>query len=177
MLRARLVMLHCWIVIAALGAVLRVMGCTPHPVVAVPAPSEPSVATDSVSYGIRDTADHLVLTIGTTVTNHTESTVYFDTFCNGKLEKRTHEGWRLAFSLTCRLGSDASALVPLSRGSSYTHTYRVWANITGGNPRFEVDPISGTYRLVYRLYTGAEGNRSQLLPEEERASNTFTLRE
>lgn len=162
---------------ATLIVVFILAGCSKSTAIAALPRRGPTIVTDSVAYGLRDTAGHLLVTVGTTITNHSGSTVYFDTFCNGILGKQVRENWRLAFTLICRLGSDTSALVPIVSGGSYRHAYRVWATNTGGNPRFEVEPIPGTYRLVYRIYSGAEGDRSQLLPEEERASNRFTLRE
>ena len=136
----------------------------------------PTVVTDSLSYGLRDSANVFRVNIGTTIANRGKNVIYFDTGCgNGRLDKRISEDWREAYAVACPLGSDQSSLVALAPGESHHHTYRVWANRSDGNPHFEVDTVPGAYRLVYRIYSGVNGERSQLLPEDERTSNQFTL--
>lgn len=151
-------------------------GCIQHTTGAAAPRQGPTVVTDSLSYGLRDSANYLRVDIGATIANRSKNVIYFDTGCgNGWLDKRTGEGWRQAYALACPLGSDQTRLVALAPGESHSDTYRVWANRSDGNPRFEVDTIPGTYRIVYRIYSGADGERSHLLPEDERASNQFTL--
>lgn len=136
-----------------------------------------SIVTDSLSYGLRYTTDLIRVDIGATITNRTEDVVYFDTFCNGQLDKLLNEGWHSAYSRSCRLGSGSAEVVAIAPGHSYQTRFPVSASRLGDNPRFKVDSIPGVYRLVYHIYSGIECERSQLLPEDERASNRFTLRE
>jgi hypothetical protein len=159
------------------SSILLVMtGCTQRTRGAAAPESGPTVLTDSLSYGLRDSAGHFRVDIGATIANRSKNVIYFDTSCgNGRLDKRIGGGWRQAYAMACPLESDLSILVALAPGESQWHTYRVWANRSDGNPRFEVDTIPGVYRIVYRIYSGADAERSQLLPEDERASNQFTL--
>ena len=133
------------------------------------------VVTDSLSYGLRDSANYFRVNIGATITNRGRSTVYFDTFCNGQLDRLANDRWHRAYTMVCPLGDDQVGLVAIAPGESHSDTYHVRANRSDGYPRFEVDTIPGAYRLVYRIHSAVNGERSQLLPEDERASNQFTL--
>jgi aryl-alcohol dehydrogenase-like predicted oxidoreductase len=152
---------------------------------APPPPAEtPLIATDSANYRARRSGDGIELDIVATLTNRTADTVYLHP-CgrsqpNFLLEKWDGSEWRPAYATPCPaiLMLDPPRVAP---GATRTDTARVRAS-TAANaaPRFELDPLAGTYRLVYMQAYGSwhvnEGP-GELLPLEKRVSAAFRIEE
>lgn len=152
---------------------------------AAPSPSSPFITTDQRSYRPRRTAEALELDIVTTFTNRTTDTVRLHPCGRSSqpafsLEKWVDGAWRPAYAQACAaiLMLDPPKVAP---GASRTDTARVRAMLrANAMPRFETDPIAGEYRLVYAQAYGSwhpnEGG-GELLPLEQRVSNTFRIDE
>ena len=150
-----------------------------------PSPSSPLITTDAESYRTRRTAEALELDIVTTFTNRTGDTVRLHP-CGStsqpafSLEKWVDGAWTPAWSQACPaiLMLDPPKVAP---GASRTDTARVRAMLApNAMPRFEVDPIAGSYRVVYaQAYRSWRPNEGpgELLPLEQRVSNTFRIEE
>jgi hypothetical protein len=151
------------------------------------APSPPStlITTDQQSYRPRRTPEALEIDIVTTFTNRTSDTVRLHP-CGStsqpsfSLEKWVDGVWTPAYSQACPaiLMLDPPKVAP---GASRTDTARVRAMLAANAmPRFEVDPVAGEYRVVYAQAYGSwrpnEGP-GELLPLEQRVSNTFRIEE
>jgi hypothetical protein len=150
-----------------------------------PSPTSPLVTTDQQSYRLRRTTEALELDIVTTFTNRTSAPVRLHP-CGPSsqpsfyLEKWVDGAWKSAWGQAC------PAILMLdppqvARGASRTDTARVRAML-GANamPHFQVEPISGSYRLVYaQAYRSWRPNEGpgELLPLEQRVSNTFRIEE
>jgi hypothetical protein len=150
-----------------------------------PSPASPFVTTDQQSYRPRRTADGIELDIVTTFTNRTSDTVRLHPCGTSSqpsfsLEKWVDGAWKPAYGQACAaiLMLDPPKVAP---GASRTDTARVRA-MTAANamPRFEQEPIAGSYRVVYaQVYRGWRPNEGvgELLPLEQRVSNTFRIEE
>ena len=150
-----------------------------------PTPATVSITTDRESYRARRTADAIELDIVTTFTNRTSDTVRLHPCGSSSqpafvLEKWTDGAWKPAFSQACPaiLMLDPPKVAP---GASRTDTARVRAMLAPNTmPRFEAEPIAGSYRVVYAQAYGSwrpnEG-AGELLPVEQRVSNTFRIEE
>ena len=150
-----------------------------------PSPSSPLVTTDRQSYRPRRTADALEIDIVTTFTNRTSDTVRLhpcgpSSQPSFSLEKWVDGAWKPAWGQACPaiLMLDPPKVAP---GASRTDTARVRAMLApNAMPRFEVDPIGGSYRVVYaQAYRSWRPNEGpgELLPLEQRVSNTFRIEE
>lgn len=150
-----------------------------------PAPSEaPLVTTDRDSYTVRRSQDAIVLDIVSTFTNSTADTVYLHPCGRSQpsfyLEKWVSNAWRAAYSPPCPmiLMLDPPRVAP---GASRTDTARVRASLAPNTaPRFEMDPASGTYRLIYaQAYQSWQTNQGpgELLPLAKRVSAAFQIEE
>jgi hypothetical protein len=150
------------------------------------APSTESsmIRTDRESYRLRRTAEALEVDIVTTFTNHTNDTVRLHPCGQSQpafiLEKWVNGGWQPAYNQVCpaMLMLDPPSVPP---HGSRTDTARVRAMLAANAaPRFEAEPLAGSYRLVYaqayRTWRPNEGP-GELLPLEQRVSNTFRLEE
>lgn len=152
---------------------------------AAPSPATPLITTDQQSYRPRRTADALELDIATTFTNRTSDTVRLHPCGSSSqpsfsLEKWADGVWKPAYGQACPaiLMLDPPKVAP---GASRTDTARVRAMLAANAmPRFEADPIAGEYRVVYAQAYGSwrpnEGP-GELLPLEQRVSNTFRIDE
>lgn len=172
-----------WILAAACSA-SREEPSDETPVGAVaPSPMSTLVTTDQQSYRPRRTAVAVELDIVTTFTNRTGEPVRLHP-CGPtsqpafSLEKWVDGAWKPAWGQACPaiLMLDPPEVAP---GASRTDTARVRAML-GPNamPRFEVEPIAGSYRVVYaQVYRGWRPNEGvgELLPLEQRVSNTFRI--
>ena len=150
---------------------------------AAPSPASPLITTDRQSYRPRRTAEALELDIVTTFTNRTSDTVRLHP-CGStsqpsfSLEKWVDGAWKPAWGQACPaiLMLDPPKVAP---GASRTDTARVRAMLAANAmPRFEVDPIAGSYRIVYAQAYGswrANEGPGELLPLEQRVSNTFRI--
>jgi hypothetical protein len=152
-----------------------------------PPPSSMStfITTDRESYRVRRTAEAIEIDIVTTFTNHTSDTVRLHP-CGPQsqpafmLEKWVDGAWTPAYNQACPaiLMLDPPRVAPHAQR---TDTARVRAMLApNAMPRFEAEPIAGSYRVVYvqayRSWSPNEGP-GELLPLEQRVSNTFRIDE
>lgn len=149
-----------------------------------PSPATTLITTDRESYRVRRTADAVELDIVTTFTNRTSDTVRLHPCGTSQpsfvLEKSIGGAWTPAYRQACTmmLMLDPPKVAP---GASRTDTARVRAMLApNAMPRFEAEPIAGRYRVVYaqayRTWIPNEGP-GELLPLEQRVSNTFVIEE
>jgi hypothetical protein len=151
---------------------------------APPPATSPLITTDRESYRVRRTADAIELDIVTTFTNHTSDTVRLHPCGQSQpafaLEKWVDGAWRPAYSQACPaiLMLDPPRVAPHAQR---TDTARVRAMLAPNTmPRFEAEPIAGSYRVVYtQTYRSWRPNEGpgELLPLEQRVSATFRLEE
>jgi hypothetical protein len=149
-----------------------------------PSAESPMITTDRQSYQVRRTADAIEVDIVTTFTNHTNDTVRLHPCGQSQpsftLEKWVDGAWRPAYNQMCpaMLSLDPPRVEP---HAARTDTARVRAMLAANAaPRFETEPIAGTYRLVYaQAYRTWRANvgPGELLPLEQRVSNSFRLEE
>jgi len=148
-----------------------------------PSPSSPLITTDRESYRPRHSSEALELDIVTTFTNRTSDTVWLHPCGSSSqpsfsLEKWVDGAWKPAWGQPCPaiLMLDPPKVAP---GASRTDTAKVRAMLAGNAmPRFEIDPIAGSYRVVYaQAYRSWRPNEGpgELLPLEQRVSNTFRI--
>ncbi len=150
-----------------------------------PAPAQdPLVTTDQRTFRARRTGDAIGLDIVATFTNRTGDTVYLHPCGQVQpsffLEKWVDGAWKPAYSPPCPaiLMLDPPRVAP---GASRTDTAHVRASTAANSfPRFELDSLAGSYRLVYAQAYGSwrpnEGP-GELLPLERRASAPFRIEE
>jgi hypothetical protein len=151
---------------------------------APPPPTSPLITTDRESYRARRTADAIEVDIVTTFTNRTSDTVRLHPCGTSQpsfvLEKWIDGAWRPAYNQACPaiLMLDPPSVAP---SASRTDTARVRAMLAANAmPRFETEPIAGSYRVVYvQAYRSWRPNEGpgELLPLEQRVSNTFRIEE
>jgi hypothetical protein len=151
---------------------------------APPSPPSTMITTDRESYRVRRTTEALEIDIVTTFTNRTSDTVRLHPCGSSQpsftLEKWTGGVWTPAYSQACPaiLMLDPPQVAP---GASRTDTARVRAMLAANAmPRFETEPIAGSYRVVYaQAYRSWRPNEGpgELLPLEQRVSNTFRIEE
>ena len=147
-----------------------------------PSATSPVITTDRESYRVRRTAEAIEVDIVTTFTNRTSDTIRLHPCGTSQpsfvLEKWTDGAWKPAYSQACpaMLMLDPPKVAP---GASRTDTARVRGMLAPNTmPRFEAEPIAGSYRVVYaqayRSWVPNEGP-GELLPLEQRVSNTFRM--
>lgn len=149
-----------------------------------PSPASTLISTDRESYRARRTADAIAIDIVTTFTNHTSDTVRLHPCGTSQpsfaLEKWVDGAWKPAYSQACpaMLMLDPPRVDPHAQR---TDTVRVRAMLAPNTmPRFEVEPIAGSYRVVYvQAYRSWRPNEGpgELLPLDQRVSNTFRIEE
>lgn len=140
------------------------------------------IQTDRSVYEMRTTQYAHELTIDLAYTNPTPEPAYIPT-CREPgppiLQKWVDGKWVTAYSpvvLRC-LGPP----VVIDAGETYSYTYRVFASRSPNSfPRLQVTEIPGQYRLVWHILgtwtpNGPEPGLGQVLPEEQRVSNTFMI--
>jgi hypothetical protein len=142
------------------------------------------ITTDRESYRVRRTAEAIEIDIVTTFTNRTGDTVWLHPCGSSQpsfiLEKWTDGAWKPAYNQICpaMLMLDPPKVAP---GGSRTDTARVRAMLAPNvAPRFETEPIAGSYRVVYaQAYRSWRPNEGpgELLPLEQRVSSTFRIEE
>lgn len=158
-------------------------GCSLSPF-ASSAVDTPSIRTDRQTYVLRYESGVSDLRIRATFENLAGRPVLVEKCGQAMpafyLEKQVGDTWRSAYEPVCpRI---VPVTVEVAPGSTYVDTVRVVSRQEpGGYPRFETDPVSGTYRLVYQV-RWAEGSAGQrrpgdLVPLGSRVSNTFQLTE
>jgi len=144
----------------------------------------PAIRTAGRRYLLNDSAGIVRLTIPFTYRNETGRTVYLPT-CRGvqppRLEKLVGDRWIVAYAPIVSFCQD----VPLAigPGDRFDYTMRIIAGMPGTTlvPRFIVSEVPGTYRVLWEVFAGVEGNPrdpvpvKDLLPLEHRVSNPFEL--
>lgn len=141
------------------------------------------IRTDRAEYVAARSGGGVSLDIQIRYTNPTAGATWLST-CHGAnppvLEKLVGDSWVLAYDPPVPLCLGAPIVV--RPGASFDDTFPVRAAPRGTNryPQFEVEPVAGTYRLVWDVYQGdgSELRRNEapmLLPIEQRVSNTFRI--
>ena len=171
-------------VAACTGAREDETGSQPSGDTAPPSVESAMITTDRQAYRVRRTADAIEVDIVTTFTNHTNDTVRLHPCGQSQpsfiLEKWVDGAWRPAYNQVCpaMLNLDPPSVMP---HAARTDTARVRAMLAANAaPRFEMEPIAGTYRVVYaQAYRSWRPNEGpgELLPVEQRVSNSFRLEE
>ena len=145
-------------------------------------PTDGMLRTDRSEYILTRESNTIRVDIGVTFDNRTGKAVYIPA-CHGAhppiLEKFEGGRWIVAYAPAVLLCLGPPVVVPA--GETYEYEYRVVAGAPGTNiePKFDVDAIPGTYRLVWGLFEEKlpDGLTRQPLPAESRTSNTFRIRE
>ena len=144
----------------------------------------PPIRTDRSSYVVNDSAGLSSLTIRMTYTNNTGKTAYLPT-CRGpqppRLQKQVGDTWVVAFAPTI-LACEGSP-IQVAAGDSYDYTFRILAGMPGTSyaPRWAVNEIPGTYRVLWEIFSDVQGNPARPvttrnpLPVDQEISNTFQL--
>jgi hypothetical protein len=165
-----------WLVFGLLAA----LGCGdslgpdhPGPDPVEPEPDAP-VQTSALLYTMERGPLDLSAVIGLTYTNKTSANVYFDN-CNIWLG--THDGSQ-AFRRVCIGQTTPTRIDP---GGVLQTTLRIRQPFEANSfPRFEVDPVSGLYRVFMQLYARTEFDAGfevvrDPLPVAAGRSNVFRL--
>ena len=140
------------------------------------------IQTDSSVYHVRTTEYFHEIVMNLSYANPTGGKVYIPT-CHGPhppaLQKRVGEQWVTAYAPVVLLCLGPPVII--EPGETYRYNYRVMAAHRPNTvPRFEVDEIPGTYRLVWHMLgtwtpNGPEAGLGEELPLEQRVSNTFRI--
>jgi hypothetical protein len=157
-----------WLIAIILSTVM-ISACT--------AGSNGPIRTDKQKYTLANGE----IAISATYTNHGSDTVYLG-YC-GKtpprfhVEKVTNGNWSTAYDPIC-LAILVTTPFPVPPGESHTDLLRLTHSETS-EPRFQSSPVAGEYRLVYDIYSkwNSETGEGELLPVEQRISNTFSIAE
>lgn len=141
------------------------------------------IQTDRLEYEVQHTDHGLKVEIPFTYKNETGKTVYVVN-CHKQvppaLEKETDGAWVRAWTPTILLC--LSAPIVIWPGATYSDTLRVLAAhpTSNAHPKFEVDKVEGSYRLVWHgLVHHYDENRQgfgEPLALEGRISNAFLLK-
>lgn len=151
----------------------------------LPRASSPPVRTDRTRYVLEeDSAGIVRLTIPLRYRNGTGRTVYLPT-CRGaqppRLQKKVGDQWVVAFAPVVAFCMGVP--IAIEAGETFSYTMRINAGMPGTSlmPRFSVSEVPGTYRVLWEVFAGVEGNPRQptpvkdLLPLEWRVSNEFQM--
>lgn len=127
---------------------------------------------------LESSGERLRAEISSIYTNATGETVHIVN-CEGafgvSLEKRVGGKWVRAWSNVVPLC--LSSPIVVEPGRTHEHTLRVSAGRSSSNlhPRFEVEEVAGTYRMVWSGPVHPDGEGGAKLPAEKRISNAFVL--
>jgi hypothetical protein len=144
----------------------------------------PAIRTDRRRYVFDDSAGVAHLTIPFTYRNDSNQPVYLPT-CRGvqppRLEKLVGDRWIVAYAPVVSFCQG----VPASVGprESLNYTMRIVAGMPGTTfvPRFIVSEVPGTYRVLWEVFGGVDGDPRRpvpvkdLLPLSRRTSNPFEI--
>jgi hypothetical protein len=160
------------ILLAALPGceLLRVTGGADEAAIA----DDPAIVTDSTVYHLRADGRYRRVTIGFVFTNLARAPVQVPT-CHGAyppfLQKREGGAWVDAWIPVVMLCLGPPLVI--RAGETYHGSLEVAGGIPASSyPRFLVDPIPGTYRLVWGVATVG---RSGELPLDQRVSAPFEI--
>ena len=131
------------------------------------------ITTDKEQYTLAGSE----IAISATYTNSSSDTVYLG-YC-GKtpprfhVEKLVNGNWSTAYDPIC-LAILVTTPFPVPPGGQHTDLLRL-THSPESEPRFQSSPVAGEYRLVYDVYSkwNSETGEGELLPIEQRTSNTF----
>lgn len=147
-------------------------------------PATEPIQTDSPIYTYTEANGLAHVTIRMTYRNTTGGPVFLP-MCQGpqppRLQKQVGDKWVVAFSpnvLACE-----ETPMAIANNESYQYTFQVIAGMPNTNylPRFAVNEVPGTYRVLWEVFHGAAGEPSHpvitrdQLPTNEEVSNTFQL--
>lgn len=147
-------------------------------------PTTEPIRTDSPIYTVSEANGLAHLTIRLTYRNSTGGPVYLP-MCQGpqppRLQKQVGDKWVIAFQpnvLACE-----ETPLKIANNTTYEYVFQVIAGMPGTNylPRFAVNEVPGTYRVLWEVFHGAAGEPSHpvitraQLPTDEEVSNTFQL--
>jgi hypothetical protein len=145
-----------------------------------PVDSLAPIATDSGEYHLSKTPDYLEGRIVFAYTNPLENKVYMPG-CKGasppSLQKWDGKGWVDAW-LPVEEACSTEPPVSAEPHGTVTDTLLVLSGLQSYMvPRFNVEPISGHYRLVWSVYSAWQGRLGDehLLPLEQRVSTPFRI--
>lgn len=173
-------------VVASGGAALRVPVVAAAVPPAPPAARAPWVRTSARAYPLRVTPNEIAVDVPVTFTNRSRAPVTLGPCSPFRLERWTADGWRGAYGSVCR--RDAGPPRTIAAGVTVADTVRVRSGRdTRTFPRFEHEPLPGTYRVTVDAYHTPRAAHHQParhqpddpgspLPEAARASNPFLLR-
>ncbi len=144
------------------------------------------IQTDQETYALvlDDEINALVLSMRVSYTNPSSRTTYLPKCGKEKpvpvLQKLDSTGWINALSPVCPM-----ILLPPIRvepRQTYTQAVVLQSSLFPIYPRLSVNEISGTYRLLYKIYeTGSRdgqlGDPNIMVPLAARVSNTFQITE
>jgi hypothetical protein len=151
---------------------------------ALPRPSEVPIRTNRTRYALNDSGGIARFTIPFRYRNETGRTVYLPT-CRGaqppRLQKKVGDRWIVAFAPVVAFCMGVP--VAIGAGETFNYTMQITAGMPGTSfmPRFSVSDVPGTYRILWEVFGGVEGDARQpspvkdLLPIEWRISNDFEL--
>jgi hypothetical protein len=161
----------------AIATTLFVTGCTDS---SGPDDATQSIQTGALSYTLEVLPSSLRVTVDATYRNETNGCVLLPRCVADvpvfTLEKRVEAEWRVAFTPACNLGG----LPPFTveSGGSRTDAFPIeGSTVPNTEPHFEIEPVPGTYRLVYDIRAPATepGRPGELLPKALRVSNAFDI--
>ena len=144
-----------------------------------------AIRTDRDAYVVSPDSQGVArFTIRLRYTNGTGKTAYLAT-CRGpqppRLEKQVGDQWVVAFMPVVPLCLGVPQAV--RAGDTFDYDFVVYAGMPGTSiaPRFSVSEVPGTYRVIWEVFTGTQGDPSKptelkdMVPEDQRVSNPFRL--
>lgn len=140
------------------------------------------IQTDKSEYKAAISDGIVEFEIPHTFTNQRKGTVYIVN-CNNafalKLQKRAGNGWVDALGFV--IPQCLSPAIEIGEGESFVHTIRVQAGLPSGDvePKFEVDEVEGTYRIVWidvlKSFNSDTYPFGEQIPLDQRVSNAFEV--
>ncbi len=166
----------------SLLGLLSLLAACRAPEALVSAGEHPPIRTNQSEYVITRSERLLETRLGLTYVNRTGAPVFIHS-CGGAepplLEKRV--GGQCVVALVPVIDLCLGSPITVAPGATYPYEYRLTAGAPGTStaPQFQVNPVSGIYRMVWSLYSEAPPGSppTRLLPLRERASNEFRLLE
>jgi len=146
-------------------------------------PDSTAIVTSRTEYHAQIEDGTVELQIPHTFTNRTDDTV-FVVNCNNafaiKLQKKVGNEWIDAVGLV--IPDCLSPAIEIASGETYNYDLKILAGTPASDnqPKFEVDRIEGTYRIVWsdvlETYSPDQYPFGEPLPLDQRVSNEFIIR-